>query len=259
MTTTLRATKDYGVFELHEFNRDVEQITRLEESMKLYGWIDAYPMYVVRNGDKKLKVKDGHHRLEVAKKLGIPAKFVVCQDSISIHELQKTTRPWSPSDYLTSYVRYGLPEYIAVKEYVDETGIPLGLAISLLAGESAGSANRMLSFKDGKYKLGNQLHADQVKAIVLHMKKCGIDFSTNSFFIQALSKALWVEGFSVSRFKDKISAHSAYFERQPNVQAYLDAIEAIYNRQSKDRMPVAFLAVEKSKERKTTFGKGLGA
>jgi hypothetical protein len=124
-----------------------------------------------------------------------------------------------------------------------------------MGGESAGSSNKLNAFKDGKYKLGDTTHANQVKAIVLHMKKCGIPFATNTLFVQALSKILRVEGFSVSKFKEKISTHAASFEKQSSLESYLDAIEAIYNRASRDRLPLAFLAKEKAKERKMYFGK----
>jgi hypothetical protein len=253
--SSINATTNYDLFGLHEFNRDVINTETLEQSMKRHGWIDAYPMHVVKNGGRKLKIKDGHHRFEAARRLGIPVKYVVCDDSASLVDIIKTVQPWLPKDYLASYVRQGIPAYIAVGEYVAETGITLGHAISLLAGESAGSANKINAFKNGYYKLGNQEHAEQVKKIVLHMKKCGVKFATNSFLVQAISKAVWVDEFLVSRFCDKISSHAAHFEKQPNVQAYLLQIEAIYNRQRRsDKLPVAFLANEKSKERHMTFG-----
>ena len=250
MPTSITTTKKYDLFELHEFNRDVTRVEKLELSMSKYGWLDPYPMHVVRNGGKKLIIKDGHHRFEVAKKLSLPVKYVICNDNrISIHELQKTTNTWNLKDYLVSYIRTGNPEYIAVKEYVDETGIPVNIAISLVGGESSGSHNFVNAFKDGRYKIGNQLHANQIKNIIFHIKKVGVAFATSALFLQALSKVLRVKEVDMERLKSKISVHSSYFERQPNVESYLDAIEAIYNRQSKDRVPVAFLAKEKAKER----------
>lgn len=252
----IQITHDYSLFDLHEFNRDTRQLSMLEKSMKKYGWIDAYPMHVVRSGSKKLQIKGGQQRFEVAKRLGIPVKFVMCDDGgVSIHELEKATNTWTMDDYLTSYIRQGLPEYIAVKEYVEDTGVPLCCAVSLLAGETAGSNNKTAAFKDGRFKRGSQVHANSMKTIINHMKCKKIPFASSSLFVQALSKTLWVDEFSISRFIKKVSAHAHLFEKQPSLLSYLDEIERIYNRGDRNKAPIAFLAVEKSKLRKATFGR----
>lgn len=254
MNNYIRSTKDYERFELHPFNRDVKKIKKLEASMKSNGWILAYPLHCTQENGKFV-IKDGHHRLHVAKKIGIPVKFVVCEDKIEITDLIETASPWTPHDFLVSYVRAGRAAYIAVKEYMEETGIPLGLSVSLLAGESAGSANKVRKFRAGTYALGDPTHAGQVKAVVLHMKSLGVPFATNSLFVQALSKMLRVKGFSVVQFKKKLSKHVGVIERQPSLEAYLTAIEKLYNRGSKTRLPLAFMATETAKKRHLNFGK----
>jgi hypothetical protein len=255
MKYEVKSTTNYDLFELAEINRDVDDNSKMERSMIAHGWIPAYPMHVMRGSNGKYQIKAGHHRLRAAKKLGIPVRYVVCNDSATIHDLEGSTEPWVIKHYMQSYVRKAIPQYVAVKEYVEETGISLWHAISLLAGESAGSHNKSNAFKRGTYKLGDQTHANQVKAIVLHMKKCGIKFATNSLLVQALSKVLRVDTIDINRLKDKIGSHAARFEKQPNLQKYIEAIEAIYNRQSKTKVPLAFLANEKAKERCLTFGK----
>lgn len=256
MRPQLKQTKNYEMFQLHQYNRDVKKIEKLKKSMRKYGFRPHKSIDVIPNGGAKLTVTDGHNRLVAASELGLPVWYTIAEDSgMSIQEEQETTRPWSMEDYLISFARNGYPAYVAVKKYVEETGVPLGHAISLLAGESAGSGNKNKAFKAGTYRLGDQRHATAVKDIVNSMKKAGISFASNSFFIQALSKVLWVETFSPSRFKSKIKSHKNLFEKQPNVQSYLEEIEKIYNRQSKDRQPLAFLAEEKSKERHLSFGR----
>ena len=152
MSTQIRVTKDYSIFDLHEVNRDVKNTKNLENSMAVYGWIDAYPMHVVRNGDKRLKIKAGHHRFKVAKRLGIPVKFVVVDnDDVGIHELEKTAKQWSVSDYLQSYVRAGYKDYHIVKEYHERTGIGISNCISMLGGNQAGTGNFQEKFKDGNF------------------------------------------------------------------------------------------------------------
>jgi hypothetical protein len=255
MKQALRSTENYDLFELHDLNRDVERLERLKDSMKRHGYIKAYPLHVIKNGSGKLKVKAGHHRLAAASVLGLPVYYVVSDDKATIQELENATNPWTLKDYLTSYVRQGRPEYIAVQRYVEETGISLGNAISLIAGEEAMSKNKAAKFKDGKFKPGNPSHAMKIKDIVLFMQSKKIDFASNSLFIGALSKALFVQEFDPARFKKKIAAHKAIFEKQPDVNSYLDVIEAVYNRQSKDKLPISFLAKERAMMRKETFGR----
>lgn len=223
--------------------------------MRRHGFINAYPMHVMKNGSGKLKVKAGHHRLSAAKDLGIPVYFVVSDDNATIQELENATNPWTMKDYLTSYVRQGRPEYIEVYKYVEETGISLGNAISLIAGEEAMSRNKTEQFRNGNFKPGNPVHADKVKDIVLFMKSKNIGFASHSLFVGALSKIIFVHEFDPERFKKKVAVHKSIFEKQPDIKSYLDAIEAVYNRQSKDKLPLAFLAKDRAMLRKNTFGR----
>jgi hypothetical protein len=245
----LYKTTDYTVFEMHEFNRDVNKTKDLERSMKAHGFIPAYPLHVVRNGGGQLKVKAGHHRLTVAQRLNIPVYYVVCDDAASIHELEKGTVGWSMSDYLTSYCRVGLPDYLEVRRYCAETGISITQAISMLGGQAAGSGNLNNLFKDGKFKIKSRTHADQVAEIVLHMKSCGVSFCNYRSLVAAISKALYVPEVNAKQFMMKIKSHTYLITKQPNVQEYLKVLEELYNRQSKEKIPVAFLADEMAKSR----------
>lgn len=245
----IMSSSDYGKFELLAFNRDVKKIRFLEASMKKHGWISAYPMHVVFDrASGTYKIKAGHHRFVTAKKLGIPVKFVVCDDTATIYELEKATSRWTAQDYLISNVRQGKSSYIAVDEYVKKTGVPLTLAVSLLGGEGAGSHNKHAIFKLGEFELGDTSLANRLGDLVIHMRSCGIEFATHNLLVQAISKALLVKKFSTERFKNKVSVHAPSFKKKDTVDGFLDAIEDIYNRScsAKIKIPLAFLAKEAS-------------
>lgn len=250
MNKRISETTDYSKFEMLPFNRPVTKTAALEKSMQKHGWIDAYPLHCVKNGNGTYKVKAGHHRLHVAKKLGIAVKFVVCDDNASIHALESGTVSWSISDFLVSYVREGRPPYMTVDQYHRRTGIPLAACISMLAGESAGSNNKNRSFKRGDYQLGDPWHAETVADIVLHLKKrCKLKWATHAFLVQAISRSVWVDEFDPERFKQKAARHRHMIEKQPNLEEYLDMIEAIYNRQSREKIPLVFLVKQKALQR----------
>lgn len=250
-------TNNYSKFELTEFNRDIGKTKELEESMKKYGFLDPYPLHVSRNGNGKLKIKAGHHRFYVAQKLGIPVKYVESRDEASIFELERGTNPWKIKDYLAAYCRQGRPNYLKVRDYCDETGINLQAAISMLAGQDAGSGNHGPAFKMGKYKIKeNCSHAAQVRDIVLLLKRLEVPFYSTSLLVRAISKCLWAKEFSVSQFKSKAKAFPFLFVKKANLDQYLDLIEEIYNRRSRQKVPVKFLAQEAADRRaKDFFGK----
>ena len=249
MSKKIISTRNYGLFELHSVNRDVEKTKWLRESMMKHGWIDAYPLHVIKNGGNKLYIKDGHHRFDVAQELSIPVKYVICNDKASIHEIIKTVNFWSLNDYLTSYMRAGLNDYAAVNNYRNYTGIKLADCVALLSGQSAGSHNKSESFKSGKYKVGDVTHATVVGDIVKYCVDNIVGWANNTRFVQAVSKIVWLPEFQPEVFKQKAITFKYLFDKQPTVQHYMDLIESIYNRHSKSKVPLAFMANEASKRR----------
>jgi len=230
MTARLQESKNYNAFELCNFNRNVRKVKRLRTSMEKHGWIDAYPMHCVRNGSHKLKVKGGHHRFVVARSLGIPVKYVLCDDDSTVHELEAATTSWTLQDFLESHVKCGRPAYIRVKDYHEKTGIPLNQCISMLSGHSASSGNRAQSFKDGTYKIGDTSHAYDVSRMVLACKDRDIPFAAKTLFVQALSYICRLPDFDYRTLLSRIDANPGLLDKQPSLAGYLDKLEQVYNR-----------------------------
>lgn len=242
-------TSDYDIFDLHEFNRDVKKTKVLERSMRIHGYIPAYPLHVQKNGGGKLKVKGGHHRLVAAMKIGVPVYYVICDDDATIHELEKATSSWAISDYLASWCRVGKEDYIEVRNYCTRTGITLSLAASMFFGNQAGSGNYNDQFKEGTFKIKDRVHARAVEDIVTHMKNCGVDCYNAQLLVKSISKVIYVPEFDVEIFKLKAKSHAHMITKQANEQEYLNMIESVYNRQNKEKIPLAFLAATAAKSR----------
>lgn len=249
MSRQILESNNYQRFVFSDFNRDVVTTKYLYDSMCKYGFLDAYPIMVKRNGAGKLEILDGHHRFMVAQELGIPVKYVEEKQTINIPDLWMTDRATSMADWLTSYSRAGREVYLAVRDYRRETGIPLNACISMLGGETAGSHNKSTAFKKGTFTLGDPAHAGIIKNIVLHCKKAGIEWGANNQFVAALSRVSQAKGFDVGRLKNKISTFSHFMERQPTIRAYEALLESIYNRQSQHKVPLGHLANEAARER----------
>jgi hypothetical protein len=243
------------LFELMPFNRDVVKIAALLASMKKYGWISAYPMLVKRSGGGKLTIVDGHHRFDVAQRLGIPFKYVVAEDDELIptmYELNAAVNKWTIGDFFASYVREGRIEYVEVGEYVADTGIGISAAISLLSGDSAGSCNQGKVFKQGAFKAKDAMLAGVVGDIVKHCTKSGIEWATHRLFVHAVSKIALVPEFSPSIMKHRISTNLGMMRKQATLNQFVEMLDDIYNRQSKKRIALGFKANELARERSAT-------
>jgi hypothetical protein len=246
-------TKDYTMFKPSSFNRDVVKTKALEASFREHGWIDAYPLHVCQNGGRQYVIKAGNHRFYVAQKLGIPIKYVVSNDRATIHELEGATEPWDLQDYLVSYCREGRKDYISVKKYCNETGISTAAVVSMLGGHGA-SSNTLSGpiFKGGKFVVKNTTHAENVKDIVLYLRRCGVSFASTLNLVRAISKLVFVPRFDIDHMKHKIKQFASFIEKKATVDQYLDMLEDLYNRQSRQKIPLKFMAIEGAKERSAT-------
>jgi hypothetical protein len=241
MIPKLMSTNDYARFELCPFNRSVAKTNSLRESMKQHGFIPAYPIHCEAKGSRLL-IKAGHHRFEVARGLGIPVFYVVSDDTATIHELERATNRWTVNDYLESHVGAGYEDYARLKLYHERTGIPLGMCVSMLSGESASSCNKLQDFKDGNFRISGEDHANQVSRIVVYCKS--LDVQVNQNFIAAISRCLRVEEFSGEAFLVKIERHKDAVKKCRTVKEQMQHFEEIYNYKSlhQHRLSLCFLA-----------------
>lgn len=249
---SLQSTKDYAKFELCQFNRNVEKTSFLKESMKKHGFIPAYPIHCVRSAAGKLQIKAGHHRFEVAQELGLTVYYVVSNDEASIFDLEKSTRRWTQKDYLVSHGKCGMQDYDILQSYHERTGIPLGLCISMFAGQSASSSNHSNAFKFGTFAATKEgiEHAEAVADVVQFCKERGIK-SQDKTFISALSRCLFVKEFSPEIFKRRAEANAAMFRACRSVADQTELFELVYNRNATaaNRLPLAFLTNQVMKSR----------
>jgi hypothetical protein len=243
-------TSDYKRFVLQGFNRDVKKTWALEASFRTDGFRDDEPISVTRLSDGRLQINEGHHRFYVARKLGIPVKYVeMIIEPMSPSRKAKTTKTWSLQNCLEGYVRMGNPAYIRVQRYKEKTGIGLASCISMLAGDSAGSGNWTAQFKDGAYVLGDPAHANLVGSLVIHCREIGCPFPATQPLVNALSKIAWAEGFDPEILKNKLTLFPELLKKQSSKEEYIRVLEFIYNRKSQTLLPLQVKAEEAARRR----------
>lgn len=250
MKPQLKKTKNYSLFTNDSTNRSVEKITKLKDSIKKHGFLPAYPLLVSRLGSK-LVIKDGQHRLEVSRALGIEVYYVEAECSkLSIPEINNAQRPWSIRDYACSYANSGNNHYSQLLQFSADTKIPLGICAALISGAKVdGSAGQKL-IRSGKFKFGS---TDLAKSVVglSDIAAKHVPWSKHRGFLDALSRCHMAQGFSASRMADRIRSASFLLTLQPNTDLFLDMLDKVYNYRLKDQFPLKFTATQALREKKS--------
>ncbi len=132
MKPKLECTKDYELFELSEFSRPLHRNKVLLDSMQKYGFLPGCAIHCVQNGNGKLTVIQGQHRLHYAKKLGLPVWYIIDDTCTDIYCLEAVRQNWSLTDFAEARANAGDKNYIKLLAFQKKHGIPLGAAASLL-------------------------------------------------------------------------------------------------------------------------------
>ena len=250
------STQNYAMFEQHEYNRDVRKTKVLEMSMQKYGFDHGFPIRCIKSTNAgKLLITHGHHRFFVASKLGIPFWVIVAKNDIGLFESESSAHSWTINDFTSARARAGETPANAVMKYHQETGIPMGVCLSLVGGEGASSSNKQDDIKRGTYRVGDMKHANEIAYVVKYLLAAGFDFVQRRDFVTALSKCLLVPEFSAKDFLQRATTHRKHMEQKRSQDAYLELIEMIYNRGRGAKIPLAFMAREASRMRGGKFQK----
>jgi len=153
MNTIVEQTKDYDVFLKHKCNRPVDEsaVERLMNSIQKRNRLSSKPICV----DPDFCIIDGQHRLEAAKRLGIPIYYVqedFCSDDML--QMNANQKNWLITDYLNFYSKTkGHPrydDYVKLKEFMDTEKVTVSIAVQLLNSDRSSEFFR--KFKDGIYQ-----------------------------------------------------------------------------------------------------------
>jgi hypothetical protein len=257
-TTTaprLQMTRNYDLFELHPQNREVEEDRKLDDSFKKYGYIAAFPLLCVPNGDKE-KIMDGHRRFMAARKHGTPVYWVRVKASPELFHIQATQKRWTGTDFAKARANAGDSACRRLVKLCEEHHLPIGAAASLLGGNSAGGHYKLTAVKEGKFTVAeDSTHMNAVLEVLAVCREYLV-FATTNAFISALSLCVRIPHFDREVFCRRVRDYGAMIPPQTTRTAYLAEIERLYNytARSGSKFPVAFEAQKISRNRKDTFG-----
>lgn len=245
----IQVTKNYRMFERIEENRslDLKKHKKLRESMVKYGFLKSFPLSCLKNGNAKLIVKDGQHRLAIAESLGLPVVCVVDDIDFDVAEVNSTPKVWTLRDYAMKFAANGSEHYIEGLAFAETHGLSLGIAFGLLAG-TVSWGNVKDTFYSGDFVTKDREWADKVASTY----SATVNLSShvkNTRFVEACMAACRVEDFDSSRFisgaercRDNLVSYSTR-------DAYLAMMEDVYNYGRKTLLPLKVNAMQAMKDR----------
>ena len=254
----INSTSDYTIFKANPFQRTFNRhkVDDIAMKMKANGFPPSMAISVYRHKNGDLVINTGHHRLAAAKSIGIPVLYVI-EAQWTINQMVDegvAVSKWDSVSAAQSFARSGLKDYQELLAYTDK-GIPLGMAGSLLSGEGAASGNARHKIAAGTFKIKSRAHADRIVALFERFSD-RVPAIRHRPFISAYSKCLFTKEFDEDVFARRLTANPTMLEKTSNEDQMLKLIEEIYNFKSSSKIPLAFLVLKNSAERKICFGKG---
>lgn len=225
----IQCTKNYRLFGRSPDNRDlkVKKHRKLLESMKLYGFLDTYPIIVVRDAKGNLTVKDGQHRLAIAESLGLSVYFTESHVDFDVAIVNSTASIWVLRDYAEKFSRNGKSDYADGLEFADSHKLPIGTAFALLSGLTSFTSVQN-AFTSGTFRVKDRKWADLVAGIygpIVMMNPA----LKNARFIEACMAVCRVKGFDADRMLQCVTGCRDKLVPYSTRDAYLDMLESIYN------------------------------
>lgn len=253
MKPKLETTVNYSIFQSNEEQRPIHQshVRRLAESMVTFGYMASKPILCYKKGTK-LVVVDGHHRLAAATSIKIPVFYIV--EEISSQKAMIATgeaKSWDASDCVRLYSLRGFDDYTELQSYAQF--MPITMACSILAGESAASGNQQKALRNGTWKIKTRSHMSKIVGLISELVARHPAVKSRPF-IDCLSKCLFTPEFDYVQFRDRLFENEDMIDKMNSTDKMLHLFESIYNKRSREKTPLYFLVTENSRKRHRTFG-----
>ena len=236
-------TNDYDLFELSLFQRPLRDYTQLKASILENGFKKEFPIIVRVTNTNKFEIIAGHHRFVAAKEANVPIKYIVTTDTIEqIMVLESLNKAWVLSDYLSSYIKQDFKEYIKIKQYQEQTGIPLSLVLYILSDGTEKEKEITKIFKNGKFIIKNIAIGKQMHEAILELKKNNMPFWNKVKFLKGLFLCCKCDFFDLKFFIKKVVHSPHLLKKIPStISENVQMIENIYNLKLKNKKPISLV------------------
>lgn len=250
---TIMTTSNYDLFVLDAFNRRInDALVRKKVSLlAAHGWCPGLPMLCIRNSGGKFEIKDGQHRFEAAKRLGIPVWYVVVKDcDLSPSEINAGQKAWALKDFVDSHISLGNAEYMVLRDFSANYRIPLSIAASLLSANGCGTSDGVTKrIQEGLFKVKDQRWAERIGAICREIGEVFQYMHTRNA-VSSIARFALVKEFSDLQMIEQCQRYSNMLKPCGTVDQYSLMFEEVYNFQRKvNRLPLKFYADAEARKR----------
>jgi len=244
----IRKTKDYDLFNLEDWNRNIKpsHLAEIVSSIKAIGNLtDVAPVIVLplnpqwkdeKHPDGRHPVYDGQYRFTACKELGEYIYYVVDEDERlkpwNVAQFQSQDR-WNYDDYAKHFANLGHKNYKIYCGIKRRSGWSHNSLIMLFMGNTKGS---MVAFKTGGLEFLRTVN--EVNAIIEQINEFSHWFKwyKQRGFINALLKIIEsVDDYSHDTMMQKVEFQSTKLVRCPDTETYMALLEDIYNYQSRGK------------------------
>jgi len=226
------STTNYARFKMMEGNRPVEgRVNKLIGEISRKNMLHLHPIVVQKNGDGRLYVADGQHRLRAAEALKLPVFYIESKDITLSDVIQGNgvQKGWSLKDFVFSNAALGKPHYVTLKAFYDKYKLPISTCATMLAGVSS-EAGSTGTIRAGTFKIkpGGVMFAQNAADLVTAIKPI-FGASSDRGFALALCRLMMVPGFSGERLLQKLQYQATKLVKCASWMQYVELIDGIYN------------------------------
>lgn len=198
----MKRTKNYNMFKGVVGNRPISKkyVEDLMVSITNNNLLDKYPIVV----DGDMRVIDGQHRLEAAKRIGVDIYYMVVEDADigDVRLLNTNQHNWTIGDYVRSYADVGNKHYQMLLTFYREYGLPITNTAVVLGGQQSNN-----KIKRGAYevRISNKQAKERLEVIVEASKL--YDFIKTKGWVQEINKLFNNHIISPERFLEKVTLY----------------------------------------------------
>lgn len=228
----IESTTNYNRFKFMDGNRPINtaRVRKLMRSIKRKNMLQQFPIVCQKNGSG-LYIMDGQHRFSAAKELELPISFVEAKN-VKIADVAATNsvqKAWKPSDFVSSYAALGYADYVTLRDFVAQHGLPITTSASILSGILGNDLNnKSNTLNTGGFKVADLAFANRVAAAINSIAKLFPPAKERGFVI-ALARLLRLKQFSITRLMQKLEHQSSKLVKCATWIQYVELIEDIYN------------------------------
>jgi len=231
-------TTDYKQFNRIKGNRELNKVKIKKIVRDITHGNNLLPDFpiLVTPGNSKLDVTDGQHRLEAAVQTKKLIYYIIRKEDLSLDKMARFNslqEKWKPKDFINCYIEKGINDYKRLRDFVDQYGVPISVALNLLAygvtGGDAGAKEDIAEmFRRGEFRCK---HWKQAVEIIEECRKFSAFAGWNTRpFIVAISRILGADQCDFDELVEKFTSDPRQLQRHSNTKQYLTNLENIFNK-----------------------------